>query len=60
MTKGEQARREIVERQRRCLTRKAIDGAQGGIYRHFSGEEALATEAFDYAWGKPPRAGSRK
>jgi TetR/AcrR family transcriptional repressor of nem operon len=25
---------------------------KGGIYRHFSGKEALATEAFDYAWGK--------
>lgn len=25
---------------------------KGGIYRHFSGKEELAAEAFDYSWGK--------
>jgi TetR/AcrR family transcriptional repressor of nem operon len=25
---------------------------KGGIYRHFSSKEELATEAFDYSWGR--------
>ena len=28
---------------------------KGGIYRHFSGKEELATEAFDYSWQKADR-----
>jgi len=26
---------------------------KGGIYRHFSSKEAMAAEAFDYAWRDP-------
>src|SRR4029077_11697257 len=31
---------------------KATGLQKGGIYRHFSGKQELAGEAFDYAWEK--------
>jgi TetR/AcrR family transcriptional regulator, transcriptional repressor for nem operon len=62
--KGEQTRREIVEKAAPLFNQKGFEGTsmsdlmaatrlqKGGIYRHFSGKEELATESFDYAWGK--------
>ena len=64
MTKGEQTRRQIVEKAAPLFNRKGYEGTslsdlmnvtglqKGGIYRHFSSKEELATEAFDYAWQK--------
>src|SRR4029077_2831594 len=62
MRKGEQTRREIIRKAATIFNQKGYDGAalsdlmratgleKGGIYRHFSSKEALAAEAFDYAW----------
>jgi len=62
MTKGEDTRREIVERAAPLFNQKGFEGTsmsdlmrvtglqKGGIYRHFSSKEELAGEAFDYAW----------
>jgi TetR/AcrR family transcriptional repressor of nem operon len=62
MRKGEQTRREIIRKAAPIFNQKGYDGAalsdlmratgleKGGIYRHFSSKEALAAEAFDYAW----------
>jgi TetR/AcrR family transcriptional repressor of nem operon len=67
MTKGEQTRREIVEKAAPLFNRKGFEGTslndlmhatglqKGGIYRHFSGKKELAAEAFDYAWDKAVR-----
>ena len=64
MTKGEQTRREIVRKSAPLFNQKGYEGTslsdlmeatglqKGGIYRHFSGKEELATEAFDYSWGR--------
>jgi len=64
VTKGEQTRREIVRKSAPLFNQKGYEGTslsdlmeatglqKGGIYRHFSGKEELATEAFDYSWGK--------
>lgn len=64
MTKGEQTRREIVEKAAPLFNQKGFEGTsladlmqatglqKGGIYRHFSGKRELAAEAFDYAWEK--------
>src|SRR6266403_2747578 len=64
MTKGEQTRRQIVQKAAPLFNRKGYEGTslsdlmdatglqKGGIYRHFSSKEELATEAFDYAWQK--------
>jgi len=64
MTKGEDTRREIVEKAAPLFNQKGFEGTsmsdlmrvtglqKGGIYRHFSGKEELAAEAFDYAWQK--------
>jgi TetR/AcrR family transcriptional repressor of nem operon len=64
VTKGEQTRREIVQKSAPLFNQKGYEGTslsdlmeatglqKGGIYRHFSGKEELATEAFDYSWGK--------
>ena len=64
MTKGEQTRREIVRKSAPLFNQKGYEGTslsdlmeatglqKGGIYRHFSGKEELAAEAFDYSWGK--------
>jgi len=62
MTKGEQTRRKIVEAAAPIFNRHGYEGSslnalmeatglkKGGIYRHFSGKEELAAEAFDYTW----------
>ena len=62
MSKGEQTRQEIIRKAAPIFNQKGYDGAalsdlmratgleKGGIYRHFSSKEALAAEAFDYAW----------
>jgi TetR/AcrR family transcriptional repressor of nem operon len=62
MNKGEQTRREIIRKAAPIFNQRGYEGAtlsdlmratgleKGGIYRHFSGKEALAAEAFDYAW----------
>ena len=67
MTKGEQTRREIVEKAAPLFNQKGYEGTslsdlmsvtglqKGGIYRHFTSKEELATEAFDYAWKKAVR-----
>src|SRR5260370_19793180 len=34
---------------------KATGLQKGGIYRHFSSKEELATEAFDYSWKRAAR-----
>jgi TetR/AcrR family transcriptional repressor of nem operon len=64
MTKGEQTRREIIEKAAPLFNQKGFEGTsladlmratglqKGGIYRHFSGKRELAAEAFDYAWDK--------
>ncbi len=67
MTKGEQTRRDIVEKAAPLFNRKGFEGTsladlmqatglqKGGIYRHFSGKRQLAAEAFDYAWERAVR-----
>jgi len=62
MRKGEQTRREIIRKAATIFNQKGYDGAalsdlmratgleKGRIYRHFASKEALAAEAFDYAW----------
>jgi TetR/AcrR family transcriptional repressor of nem operon len=62
MRKGEQTRREIIRKAAPIFNQRGYDGAalsdlmratgleKGGIYRHFSGKQQLAAEAFDYAW----------
>jgi TetR/AcrR family transcriptional repressor of nem operon len=64
VTKGEQTRRDIVQKAAPLFNRKGYEGTslsdlmdatglqKGGIYRHFSSKEDLAGEAFDYSWGK--------
>lgn len=60
--KGEQTRQKIVEAAAAMFNQKGFEGAslgelmtatgleKGGIYRHFTGKEELAAEAFDYTW----------
>jgi TetR/AcrR family transcriptional regulator, transcriptional repressor for nem operon len=67
VTKGEQTRRDIVEKAAPLFNQKGFEGTsladlmqatglqKGGIYRHFSGKRELAAEAFDYAWEKAVR-----
>jgi len=62
MRKGEQTRLEIIRKAAPIFNQRGYDGAalsdlmkatgleKGGIYRHFDSKEALAAEAFDYAW----------
>jgi TetR/AcrR family transcriptional repressor of nem operon len=62
MSKGEQTRQRIVAEAATIFNRHGFEGGsmaalmqatgleKGGIYRHFSSKEALAAEAFDYAW----------
>jgi TetR/AcrR family transcriptional repressor of nem operon len=64
MGKGEQTRHDIIRKAAPLFNQRGYDGAamsdlmkatgleKGGIYRHFSSKEALAAEAFDYAWGE--------
>jgi TetR/AcrR family transcriptional repressor of nem operon len=61
-TKGAQTRREIVRRAAPIFNTKGYAATsmsdvmdatglqKGGLYRHFDSKEALAQEAFDYAW----------
>jgi AcrR family transcriptional regulator len=63
MSKGEQTRQMILERSARLFSRKGYFGSslsdimaetgleKGGIYNHFGSKDALALEAFDYAFG---------
>ena len=67
MTKGEQTRREIVEKAAPLFNQNGYEGTslsdlmsatglqKGGIYRHFTSKEQLASEAFDYTWEKAVR-----
>jgi TetR/AcrR family transcriptional repressor of nem operon len=60
--KGEATRQGIIRKAAPIFNQRGYDGAalsdlmratgleKGGIYRHFSSKEALAVEAFDYAW----------
>jgi TetR/AcrR family transcriptional repressor of nem operon len=62
MRKGEQTRQQIIRKAAPIFNQRGYDGAalsdlmratgleKGGIYRHFSSKQALAAEAFDYAW----------
>jgi len=62
MRKGEHTRQEIIRKAAPIFNQRGYDGAalsdlmratglkKGGIYRHFASKEALAAEAFDYAW----------
>jgi TetR/AcrR family transcriptional repressor of nem operon len=64
VNKGQQTRRAIVAEAAPLFNQKGFAGTsladlmratglqKGGIYRHFSGKEELAAEAFDYSWGK--------
>jgi TetR/AcrR family transcriptional repressor of nem operon len=64
MNKGQQTRREIVRKAAPLFNQKGFEGTslsdlmnatglqKGGIYRHFSSKEELATQAFDYSWSK--------
>jgi TetR/AcrR family transcriptional repressor of nem operon len=64
VTKGEQTRGDIVRKSAPLFNQKGYEGTslsdlmeatglqKGGIYRHFSSKEELATEAFDYSWEK--------
>jgi TetR/AcrR family transcriptional repressor of nem operon len=64
VNKGQQTRRAIVAEAAPLFNQKGFEGTsladlmhatglqKGGIYRHFSGKEELAAEAFDYSWGK--------
>jgi TetR/AcrR family transcriptional regulator, transcriptional repressor for nem operon len=62
MSKGEKTRKRIVAEAATLFNERGFEGGsiaglmqatgleKGGIYRHFSSKEELATEAFDYAW----------
>ncbi len=62
MRKGEQTRQEIIRKAAPIFNQRGYHGAalsdlmratgleKGGIYRHFSSKQALAAEAFDFAW----------
>jgi TetR/AcrR family transcriptional repressor of nem operon len=61
-TKGEKTRQQIVEAAAVMFNQRGYEGSslselmaatgleKGGIYRHFTGKEELAAEAFDYLW----------
>ena len=67
MTKGQQTRREIIQKAAPLLNQKGYEGTslsdlmkatglqKGGIYRHFSSKEELAGEVFDYSWSTAVR-----
>jgi len=64
VTKGQQTKQEIVRKAAPLFNQKGYAGTslsdlmdatglqKGGIYRHFSDKQELATEAFDYSWQK--------
>jgi TetR/AcrR family transcriptional repressor of nem operon len=62
MSKGEKTRERIVSKAAQLFNERGLEGTsladlmkatgleKGGIYRHFPSKEAVAVEAFDYAW----------
>src|SRR5712692_229048 len=62
MSKGEETRERIVAKAAALFNQRGLEGTslsdlmeatgheKGGIYRHFPSKEAVAVEAFDYAW----------
>jgi TetR/AcrR family transcriptional regulator, transcriptional repressor for nem operon len=71
VNKGEHTKREIIEKAAPLFNQKGYEGTsladlmkatglqKGGIYRHFSSKEKLATEAFDYSWERAVRGRSQ-
>jgi len=63
MSKGEETRERIIAKAAELFNQRGLEGTsladlmeatgleKGGIYRHFPSKEAVAKEAFDYAWG---------
>ena len=62
MTKGDETRERIIAKAAELFNQRGLEGTsladlmeatgleKGGIYRHFPSKEAVAAEAFDYAW----------
>jgi TetR/AcrR family transcriptional regulator, transcriptional repressor for nem operon len=62
MTKGDETRERIIAKAADLFNQRGLEGTsmsdlmeatgleKGGIYRHFASKEAVAAEAFDYAW----------
>jgi TetR/AcrR family transcriptional regulator, transcriptional repressor for nem operon len=62
MSKGEETRERIIAKAAELFNQRGLEGTsltdlmeatgleKGGIYRHFPSKEAVAAEAFDYAW----------
>lgn len=62
MSKGEDTRERIIAKAAELFNQRGLEGTsladlmeatgleKGGIYRHFPSKEAVAAEAFDYAW----------
>ena len=62
MSKGDETRRRVVAEAAALFNQHGFEGSsmsdlmdrtgleKGGLYRHFSGKEEIAAEAFDYAW----------
>ena len=65
MSKGDQTRERIIAKAAELFNQRGLEGTsmadlmkatgleKGGIYRHFASKEAVAAEAFDYAWKQP-------
>jgi TetR/AcrR family transcriptional repressor of nem operon len=68
MRKGERTRERIIRQAAPLFNQRGYEGSsmheimaatnleKGGIYRHFSGKQQLAAEAFDYAWAEAAKA----
>jgi TetR/AcrR family transcriptional regulator, transcriptional repressor for nem operon len=68
MKKGERTRERIIRQAAPLFNQRGYEGSslneimaateleKGGIYRHFSGKQELAAEAFDYAWAEAVKA----
>jgi TetR/AcrR family transcriptional repressor of nem operon len=62
MSKGEETRERIIAKAAELFNQRGLEGTsladlmeatgleKGGIYRHFPSKEAVAAEAFDFAW----------
>jgi TetR/AcrR family transcriptional repressor of nem operon len=62
MSKGAETRERIIAKAAELFNQRGLEGTsvadlmeatgleKGGIYRHFPSKEAVAAEAFDYAW----------
>ena len=62
MSKGDETRERIIAKAAELFNQRGLEGTsmadlmeatgleKGGIYRHFPSKEAIAAEAFDYAW----------